>query len=373
MVIGVNARFLLPNKLEGFGVYSDEVISRLVKLNPHIQFHFFFDRPFDNRYIYAPNVSGHVIGLPARHPLLYRLWFNWSVKKALTKHKCDLFYSPDGFLSLTTNVKQIGVIHDLNFEHNPKDLRKKDVKFYTKYFPQFARLAKHIITVSNYSKNDIINTYNVKPEKITTLYNGVSDVFKTIDDDAKKYVKNKYTFDNDYFLYVGALHPRKNIHRLIQAFGIFKENSSSKFKLLIVGEKAFKTTEIEEAYNKSNFKEDIIFTGYVSKNELANITASAYALVYPSYFEGFGIPVLETLKCGVPACISNKTSLPEVGGDAVLYFNPFDVNDIANSMSLIMDESIYKNLIAKTETQASLFSWDNHAKELSKIINHTVE
>ncbi len=372
MIIGINARFLLPSKLEGFGVYSDEVISRLVKLNPDVQFHLFFDRPFDDKYLYAPNVTGHVIGLPARHPYLYRLWFNWSIKKALNKYNCDLFYSPDGFLSLNSNVNQIGVIHDLNFEHNPNDLRKRDVKFYTRFFPKFAKLAKHIITVSNYSKNDIIDTYNIEPEKITTLYNGVSDIFKEQNDVEKFIIKNKYSSKKEYFLYVGALHPRKNIHRLIEAFGIFKKMKSSDFKLLIVGEKAFKTSEIEEAYNNSNYKEDIVFTGYVSKKDLAKITASAYALVYPSYFEGFGIPVLETLKCGIPACISNKTSLPEVGGDAVLYFDPFNVNDIANSMSLMMEDHIYNKLKEKTLIQASLFSWDFHAKELSKIIKEIV-
>lgn len=372
MVIGINARFLLSGKLEGFGVYSHEVISRLVKLNPEIQFHLFFDRPYNQKYIYASNVTGHILGLPARHPYLYRLWFNFSVKKALKKYKCDLFYSPDGFLSLTSKVKQIGVIHDLNFEHNPDDLRLRDVKFYTKYFPKFARIAKQIITVSNYSKNDIIKTYHIDENKITTLYNGVSSIFNEISVADKQSVKEKFSQSCDYFLYVGALHPRKNIHRLIYAFDIFKKKNSSNFKLLIVGEKAFKTSEIEDAYNNSDFKKDIIFTGYISNIDLAEITASSYALVYPSYFEGFGIPVLESLKCGVPACISNKTSLPEVGGDAVLYFDPFNIDDIAKSMSLILDDDIYSMLKEKSLKQASLFSWDKHAEKLSEIIHKTI-
>ena len=139
MRIGINTRFLLPHKMEGFGWYTYEVVKRLVENHPEHEFIFFFDRPYDSNFIFGENVTPVVLFPQARHPFLFYWWFEFSIPKALKEHKCDLFFSPDGYLSLKTSVPQIGVIHDINFEHNPKDLKWLMRKYYQRYFPKFAK------------------------------------------------------------------------------------------------------------------------------------------------------------------------------------------------------------------------------------------
>jgi len=148
MRIAINTRFLLPHKMEGFGWYTYEIMKRLVENHPEHTFILFFDRSYDAKFVFGENVIPVVLHPQARHPILFRIWFNWSVKRALKKYRADVFFSPDGYLSLTSDLPQIAVMHDLNFEHNPKDLKPTMRKYYQTYFPRFASKAKHIITVS---------------------------------------------------------------------------------------------------------------------------------------------------------------------------------------------------------------------------------
>ena len=155
MRIAINTRFLLTHKMEGFGWYTFEIVKRLVENHPEHTFIFFFDRAYDERFIFGENVTPVVLKPQARHPILFKIWFDRSVTKALKKHKADIFFSPDGYLSLRTEIPQIGVIHDINFEHFPEDLPKSPRNYLRKYFPKFANKANHILTVSESSKQDI--------------------------------------------------------------------------------------------------------------------------------------------------------------------------------------------------------------------------
>src|SRR6218665_2161300 len=178
MRIGINTRFLLNKRMEGFGWYTYEVTKRLVENHPEHEFVLFFDRPFDPKFVFGPNATPVVLFPQAHHPILFVWWFNWSITKALKKYKCDVFFSPDGYLSLRTSVPQIPVIHDLNFEYHPEDLQRKHRNYYRKYFPKFAKKAKHILTVSEYSKQDIVKLYGIPSDKITVAWNGAADDFK---------------------------------------------------------------------------------------------------------------------------------------------------------------------------------------------------
>ena len=205
MRIAINTRFLLSSKMEGFGWYTYEIAKRLVENHPEHDFIFLFDRPFDEKFVFAKNVEPVVINPPARHPFLFYLWFEFGVKKALKKHKADLFFSPDGYLSLSSNIPQIAVMHDLNFEHNPQDLKWLMRSYYRRFFPKFAEKASKIITVSDYSKEDIIKTYDIDPLKISSIWNGASDVFKPISADEKKSIQNEYANGQPFFLFVNSL------------------------------------------------------------------------------------------------------------------------------------------------------------------------
>ena len=373
MNIAVNTRFLLPHKMEGFGWFTYEIVKRLVLSHPEHQFYFFFDRTFDPKFVFAENVIPVVLNPPARHPVLFKIWFDYSVTRALKKYKSDLFFSPDGYLSLKTNVKQIGVIHDLNFEHYPEDIPKWPRAYLKSNFRKFARKAAHIFTVSEYSKQDIVSLYNIEPEKITVSYNAASHHFKPVSEAIKTEIKVRYSSSEDYFVYVGAIHKRKNIDRLIAAFSQFKSATGSKTKLVIVGESLWAN---QEGAVEERDVSDIVFTGHVKIDQLAKIVGAAKALCLVSYFEGFGIPLVEAMQSGVPVLSGNLTSLPEVCGGAGVLVDPFSIDEITDGLSrLDSDDQLRSDLIPKGIERAKDFDWQKSAdiiwEEIERLIkNH---
>ena len=156
MNIAVNTRLLLKGRLEGIGRFAHEVLRRLVKEMPEHRFYFFFDRDFDEDFIYAQNVEGIVLSPQARHPILYQAWFEWAVPRKLKEVEADLFFSPEGYLSLKSDVPSINVIHDINFLHHPEMLDRTHRWHFNRYFPKYASKAERVVTVSEYSKQDIV-------------------------------------------------------------------------------------------------------------------------------------------------------------------------------------------------------------------------
>jgi len=373
MEIVVNTRLLLKNKLEGIGWFTHETLKRITQNHPEHHFVFLFDRDIDEEFIYSDNITPLVLSPQARHPILFYWWFEHSVANFLNKYKPDLFLSPDGYLSLKANCKQLAVIHDLNFEHYPNDLPFLVRKYYNYYFPKFAAKASRIATVSNYSKEDIIKTYGIAEKNIDVVYNGCNPIYTAVSEEVKLQTKHIYTQDCDYFLYVGSLHPRKNIKRLFEAFDKFKNTSESNVKLVVVGEKYYWTNEIKHSYLNLAFKDDVIFTGRLSSEELKNVLGSALAMTYIPYFEGFGIPILEAMNAEIPVITSNITSMPEVAADAALLIDPFSVESIANAMLyLFKDEDMRKTLIQKGNKRKLDFSWDKTADALWKSIEKCI-
>jgi glycosyltransferase involved in cell wall biosynthesis len=358
MRIAVNTRFLLSNKMEGFGWYTFEIVKRLVEKHPEHDFIFFFDRPFDQKFIFGKNVTPVVLNPPARHPILFVLWFEVAVYRALKKYKADVFFSPDGYLSLRSKVPQVGVIHDLNFEHYPLDIPKFPRKYLQTYFPKFAKKASKIITVSHYSKKDITDTYQIDPSKIAVAWNSASDAFQPLEENEKVAIRNKYTSGKSYFLFVGALHPRKNVTRLLQAYSNYRQSQNASFELVIVGTELWKNASLNLVISEE-IKRTVHFTGHLQLEELAKVMGAASVFTFVPYFEGFGIPLVEAMRCGTPIVCGNLTSLPEVAGDAALYCNPFDVQDITQKLIEIAENTELRlNLSQKGIERCKTFSWD---------------
>ncbi|MDG2226482.1 MAG: glycosyltransferase family 1 protein [Flavobacteriales bacterium] len=321
-----------------------------------------FDRKFDQSFVFAKNITPIVIGPPARHPVLFKIWFNHSVTRALKKIGADIFLSTDGFLSLKTSIPQIAVIHDLNFEHYPEDLPKAYMKYYKKYFPLFAKKAARIITVSEFSKKDISKQYAIPLNKIEVTYNGVGDNFSPSDIPIIESTRMNFSEGSPYLVYVGALHARKNIERMLLAFDQFKKNTNSDYKMLIVGEKIWKNTKFESTLENLRFKNDVIFTGRLTSHDLNKVIGSSNGLVYVSYFEGFGIPIIEAMKCEVPVVTSDVTCMPEIAGNAAILVDPFSVNSISKGMEELLDKEKYAKYIQLGKKRVLSFSWDNSAK-----------
>ncbi len=368
MIIAINTRFLLPSKMEGFGWFTYEVVKRMVENHPEHTFLFFFDRPYDNRYLLAPNVVPVVLRPPARHPILFILWFEFAVKRALKKYKADVFFSPDGYLSLRSKVPQVNVIHDLNFAHYPQDLPWSSRVYYNYFFPKFAKKAEHIVTVSNYTKQDLIDTYQVPERKITVAWNGANEVFVPLKEEDIIHVRNHLTHDKPYFLFVGSIHPRKNVKRLIESYLKYREKNTS-FDLVVVGEPMWKHNQELLALKH----ESIHYTGHLNIQKLTRVMGAAACFVYVPYFEGFGIPLVEAMQCGVPLISGNLTSLPEVVSDSALLVDPFSVEDISNAMVQISEnETLRKELARKSLERSGIFSWDKSAEKIWSVIEKSV-
>lgn len=374
MKIAVNTRLLLKNRLEGIGWFTKETLQRITKEHPEHEFLFIFDRKYDPSYIFSSNVKGIVVHPPARHEILYKIFFNYSIPRILKKEKVDLFLSPDGFLSLRTKVPQLAVIHDINFEHYPDSLPKRVAKYYRKYFPKFAHIAKRIATVSNYSKLDIARTYTINPSKIDVVYNGANEIYFPLVEQEIIEIRSKYTNKLPYFLYIGSLHPRKNIVRLFKAYEEFRKSSTKEIHLVIVGEAMWDNKDVVLQLKEMTFKEDIIFLGRLHSDELKYVIAAAFALTFVPIFEGFGIPALEAMQSGVPVISSNNSSLPEVVGEAAILCDPTNIEDIRYAMKTVAeDDVIREKMITKGLAQSKKFSWDQSAKLLWQSIEKTME
>ena len=374
MRIAVNTRLLIKGKLEGIGWFTYETLKRMAISHPEHQFIFIFDRPYDNDFIFAGNVEPVVVGPKARHPVLFYLWFDFMIPRILKKYRADLFLSPDGYLSLRTRIPQVAVIHDINFFHRPDDLPWLKAKYYNYFFPKFARKARRIATVSFYSKEDITRSFKVDYDKIDVVYDGINPDFKPLDVTDRLNVKEKYAGGADYFIFIGALHPRKNICGLLKAFDAFKSLDKRGIKLVIVGGQMFKTGEIFNVYENMRNRADVVFTGRLPTDELKRVLGSAMALTFVPFFEGVGIPVVEAMSVGVPVISSNTTSLPEVGGNAVHYADPCRIDQITDAMIRISeDEELRKELVKRGFIQKSKFSWDETARKLWACIERSVQ
>jgi glycosyltransferase involved in cell wall biosynthesis len=362
MTIAVNCWVLRNKKLDGIGYYTVNVVTNLLRDHPEAKFLLLCDKNFSEPWFDFPNATIHRIFPAFRHPVLYVYYMELVVPRFLRKHKPDLLVSTDGMLSLATNTPQLPLIHDINFEHNPKDLDLKNRIYYRRYFPRFAKKATRIATISEYSKRDIVNEYGIDPGKIDNISGGINSSFSPADELTVTRTRNKWSEGKPYFLFIGSMHPRKNIGRLLQAFELFKKDTGSDCKLLLAGSITWKQTEIERIYGQHEYKNDIVFTGRLSDEDLGMVLGSALALSFVPVFEGFGLPIVEAMQASVPVICSNVTSMPEVAGDAALLVDPYDINSIADGMKkLYMDEELRRSLIAKGNLQKEKFSWKRSA------------
>ncbi|MDF1696535.1 MAG: glycosyltransferase family 1 protein [Saprospiraceae bacterium] len=365
MKIAVNARELLKGRMEGIGRYIFETTRRMVLDHPEDEFYFFFDRAYDSSFIFADNVFPVVVHPQARHPILWYLWFEWVVPYYLKKYNIDVFYSGDTYASMKTLVPTLIVCHDIAYKHYPNHLRQSHKKYYQNNFPKFHKKAEHIVAVSSFTKNDIIDTYAISPEKVSIGYNATPQGFTPLDSSTKEKIREDLTEGKPYFIYVGSLHPRKNVVNLIKAFDHFKKKYKTDHKLVLVGRMAWKNEELKKTYETTAHRDAILFTGHISNAQLPQYLAAADALTYVSVFEGFGIPILEGMSSGTPVITSNVSSMPEVAGDAALLIDPHNPISIAEGMfEITSNPDLREKLIEKGMERAKEFSWKKTADHI---------
>lgn len=373
MRIAINTRLLVKGKMDGIGWFTFETAKRIVQAHPEHTFYLLFDRRPDPSFRFAENAVPVVLCPPARHPVLWWMFFEMSVSMALKRYHIDLFLTPDGFMPLHSKVPTLAVIHDLNFEHSTENLRPSHQCYMKHFFPRFAQKAARIATVSQYSKQDISDTYHIDSKNIDVVYDGAHNLYRPHTEEEKAAIRTRFTGGNPYLIFISTILKRKNLANLLLAFDRVKDMEPGNLKLIVVGSKVWWQDELAEAYNNMRHRDDVIMPGHVDPEELSALLSAAEALVYPSYFEGFGIPILEAMYAETAVIASNTTSMPEVGGEAALYINPSSVDDIVHAIKQLSNPQLRQQLIEEGRRQRTKFSWDITANLLWDSIMKTTK
>lgn len=372
MRIGINTLFFIPGKVGGSETYIRNLISKLSEIDRGNEYFIFANRENFNEFkIDKPNFHKVLCPINASFKPGRILWEQFVLPFQAWKHKIDVLFSPGYTTAVFTRCKQIVAIYDLNYYHHHEDFSRLELIFWKILIPLSARAADRIIVLSNNSKRDIENILGVPPDKIIPIYLAANTFssFTDCTDEKIREIKKKYQIDGEYILSVAAFHPHKNLHRLIEAYKILKDKFGISYKLVLVGMKGRASKSVEDAINSAGLGNDVIFTGWIPKEDLPILYKSADVFVFPSLFEGFGIPPLEAMTCGAPVAVSNTASLPEVVGDAGVYFNPLDVEDIAAKINqIISDDNIKNELIKKGFEQAKRFSWEKTARQTLEVL-----
>ncbi len=290
--------------------------------------------------------------------------------------RAEVMHFPDFLVSPTLNRNIVLTINDLAFVRFPEFNFGWFIKKYTKEVRNNARRAKKVIAISESTKNDIVNFFSINPSKIEVIYPAAGKIFRKLKkEDTDKSITDRYNAGKKYILSVGTIEPRKNYVALIESYNVLREEYGTNVKLVIVGRTGWKSEATYQKREDSPYREDILFLGRVEDRDLVQLYNQAELFVYPSVFEGFGLPPLEAMSCGLPVIASDASSLPEVVGGAGILVPPKDTGRLASAiMSVLEDSSLKEKLSSKSIKQASRFSWDKNArktlKAYSKALKH---
>ena len=364
------------NNRSGIGIYTYNIAKALTEIKQidlyGEMFSFLGRNKIDKNYSDL-NIKLNICRL-FPYGVYRRIWAKVPLKyNTLLNSKSDIYNFFDYIVPPNIEGKVITTIHDMTYILYPEIVEEKTMNRIKKGIDYSIKRADKIITVSQSSKNDIIKYLNVPENKIEVVYNGVEyDRFaKTYREEDKVKVSQKYNLPCNYILYMGTLEPRKNIESIVEAFKLFNEKSDIKeknFKLVIAGKKGWLFESIFNLVESVNLQDDVIFTDYIDEADKPIIYQMASLFVFPSLYEGFGIPVLEAMAASVPVITSNVSSLSEVAGDAAILVEPKDINSIADNMNrLLNDHELRKELINKGHIQAQKFTWEASAEKLYKI------
>lgn len=370
MNIAIDVRPLMGGNISGVETYIRQLLRHLLKNHPENHYILFLNgarkesgllREFKGEKVSIahtryPNKLMNLLLIFLRRPKLDRL-----VEKK-TGIKPGAFFIPDlRPAPISRETKKVMVVHDLAYHHYPQFFSTKSRLWYALIHPKKElKESNGIIAVSKFTKRDIIKTYKIDPFKITVVHEGITGDFgENVSAKSQKAVRAKYALPNKYFLFLSTLEPRKNIPQLMKAFGIFKKKNPGSIKLVIAGKP---NKQIFSRIAKPDTKE-VLFPGFIDEKDKAAVYSMAEAFLYPSIFEGFGLPLLEAMKCNIPIIASHASSIPEVVGDAAILIDPDNTEEMANAMKQIIQPATRKKLQKKMQEQIKNFSWDRCAAE----------
>jgi len=378
MRIGFDGSRIAKQFLTGTEHYSIEILKALAKID------------YKNQYlIYSPKIIDDKLGkLPKNFEYKImpfpKLWtqirLSWEM---MTNNKPDVLFIPSHTIPFVHPKKTIVTVHDLGFKYYPELYGKTELAYQNFGLNMATKKAAHIITISENTKNDIINFCKVDPKKITVIYHGFnSDLYKPfsqIEIEKKTEMQEKSVFSSEiiksspYIFFVGRIEEKKNILGMLKTYAFLRKEPKIKHKLVLAGKPGFGYDKILEYKNSlpPEIKRDIIELGYVTDKDLSSWMRNADVFFFPSFFEGFGLPVIEAMACGVPVVASNTTSIPEIAGSAAVLVNPKKYYDMAVALSRVINDKKFRySLISKGKVRASLFSWEKAAEKTLKVFEN---
>jgi glycosyltransferase involved in cell wall biosynthesis len=363
MKIGIDCR-IYSSKFTGIGRYVYELTDRISKLSDDHEYYLFFNKPeFDDYHSPSPRFKKVLADAP-----IYSLREQTHFNKILKEHKLDLMHFTHFNAPIFYKGTSIVTIHDLTLSFYPGN-KKRSIFHrlgYALTLRSAVNKAKKIITISQNSKKDLIELLGTSEDKIEVIYQGVSDEFKKIDDSLRiKKTLEKYGLaGSPFFLYTGVWRSHKNIPNMLKAFKEVLKLSGDKIKLVITGKEDPYYPEVKDLPRELGIEDSVVFTGLVDENELVDFYNAASIYVFPSFYEGFGLPPLEAMACGTPVAASEASSIPEVCGKGnAAFFDPKDYHDMAQVIfALYKDKGMQEELVRKSLIRVGEFSWQTMAE-----------
>jgi len=371
MLIGIDASRAAARERTGTENYSLHLIRHLLALESGHRYRLYFNRPPSIGFF--PTAAD----LELRVMPFRRLWTHGRLSWEMARQPPDVLFVPAHVLPLVHPRSSVVTVHDLGYLYYPGAhplLDRLYLDFSTRYN---ARAASRVIAVSQATKDDLVQHCGIEPDKTTVVYSGWDETMQPVEDKATiEKVKAGYGIGGDYVLYVGTLQPRKNLGRLLEAYAIVRKQAKRGEApcLVIAGRKGWLYEHITLQVERLGLETEVIFPGYVPQDDLPALLSGARLFVFPSLYEGFGLPVLEAMACGTPVLCSNVSSLPEVAGDAALLVDPLDVKSIAEAMHrLLQEEGLRAQLVERGYRQVRQFSWDRCARETLAVLEDTLQ
>lgn len=354
--IGVNALYLIPGGVGGTEIYLRELLSALAELDQVNEYLVFTNLeaqsdlvPKQANFHWKPQAV-HARFRPARI-----LWEQIVLPVEAARYRLDVLFNPGFTAPIFSPCRQVTVFHDLQHKHHPEYFRWFDLPFWRFLLWAAAHRSDRLIAVSEATRADLLRFYRIPRERIAVIAHGVEPAFSRLD----------RSHTESYLLCVSTLHPHKNLPRLIRAYGRKKRD----FRLILAGLRGFHADAIERLIDELGLRDSVQITGWIPREELYSLFERARAFVYPSMFEGFGMPVLEALAAGIPVACSDIPPLREVAGEAALFFDPLNEDDIASGIERVMsDSSLQARLAQAGRERARPFTWERCAEQTRQVL-----
>lgn len=371
MRVAIDARGVNWYKGTGIGTYTDNILSQLLNIDQENYYHIYWSGD-DYERLNAPNSK--IIMTSKKH---HRFFQQNYIPSNLSKEKIDVYHVPQNGIGLSENItcKKVITVHDLIPYIMPETVGRGYLLKFLKEVPNIIENTDAIITVSNWSKRDILKFFPIEEDKVFVTPLATDMKYRPLDKEWCRYmIEKKMNIKKPFILYIGGFSPRKNVRSLIMAFSKVYPNLNKDYALVITGSLRDEGNSLKELCSNLQISSQVIFTGFVEEDMLPILYNGAELFVYPSYYEGFGLPPLEAMSCGTPVITSNVSSIPEVVGDAGILIDPYDTTNLMKALeNTLGDEKLKERLSQAGLNRAAQYSWKRTAAETLEVYKKVAE